>query len=47
MTHNEFWKALSGFDFRYTVVVSESLKITHNISEKAANVGISVFREEI
>jgi len=47
MTHNEFWKALSGFDFRYTVVVSENLKITRNTSEKAANFGISVFSEEM
>jgi hypothetical protein len=47
MKRNEFWKALSGFDFQYTVVVTESSKITHNTSEKVANVGINVFNEEM
>ena len=47
MKHNEFWKAEARFDFRYTVAVSESSKITRNTSEKVANVGVSVLNEEM
>jgi hypothetical protein len=47
MKHNKVWETLSGFVFRYTVVVSENSKITHNTSEKAANVDLRVYNVEM